>query len=140
VDFNPSEALKELKMCLLPEFLKKIIIVEKATGKETKLLKYENSKQMEYALTTLHKTIQNGINLKDLVQLLFKLFEIFSEKSAKIWKTQLDESNFMKLLAVLFEIVERLNQNNADKDLSVVYSLLQYNELNPNTVASATNK
>lgn len=46
----------------------------------------------------------------------------------------------MKLLAVLFEIVERLNQNNADKDLSVVYSLLQYNELNPNTVASATNK
>lgn len=89
------------------------------------MLKYDNDKQLEYSLITLHKTIEKGINIQDLATLFFLLLKIFSEKPLQVWKAQITQNNFMKILGVLFVCVERLNNSGSNKDLPVVYKLFE---------------
>jgi hypothetical protein len=71
----------------------------------------------------LHKTIEKGLGIEDTATLFFLMMKIFVDKSLATWKNQIEESNFMKILGLLFVCIERLNQSGSYKDLPEVYNL-----------------
>lgn len=72
----------------------------------------------------LHKTIEKGIAVEDTATLYFLIMQIMSDKPLITWKDQMSESNFMKILGILFICMERLNQTGSSKDIPIIYHLL----------------
>ena len=74
-------------------------------------------------MVTLSKKIEEDLGIENTSVILFYIFEMLSRKPLKTWQLQMDKSNFLKILALLFVCMEKLGFTCSERELPRIYGI-----------------
>jgi tetratricopeptide (TPR) repeat protein len=127
-DNNMKIIMPKLRSFLAQEHIEEVTLLAKDgpdQGKTTKQTRYNNEKEIEYALLMMAKGVEEGAQLFDLVLGLHEFYDILKTHDLKEWQTRLSHDIYLRLLATISLIFESLSARDTER----TYMLLTAKEM-----------
>lgn len=116
VNNSYGASLNKFKECFSDENIADLEVREKVmteTGEKVEVYEKQelkNPQDIEYSLVSLHKVVETESKMKILLKILYEVFGVVKRRSLAKWKSLNMESNYYKMIALLYSILEKISE------------------------------